>query len=152
MNTVYLYSDGGCHGNPGPGGWAWRLVDGDGTVLAERSGFEGTTTNNRMELQAVIDGLNAARIRFPEPIPTIVVVTDSQYVRQGITDWIRRWRKNGWITTAKRPVKNGELWRALDEVNTATGAEWQWVKGHAGDTHNEACDRLVQEAIRTGEM
>jgi ribonuclease HI len=150
MEKWYLYTDGGCHGNPGPGGWAWRIVAADGTVLAERSGYESLTTNNRMELGAVIDGLQEVLRRTDVPSGHgLVVITDSQYVRQGITAWIHRWRTNGWITTAKKPVKNGDLWKALDELNARLGPAWEWVKGHAGDDHNEACDRMVQEVIRT---
>lgn len=143
-----LYTDGGCHGNPGPGGWAWRAVDDSGRVIGERSGFEPATTNNRMELSAVIDALRWAR--ETRPGEAITIRTDSQYVRQGITDWIRRWRTNGWRTAAKKPVKNAELWRALDEINAAVTPQWEWVKGHAGDEHNEACDAAVQEAIAAG--
>ncbi len=149
MKTVILYTDGGCHGNPGPGAWAWRLVDSSDTVLAESSGFEADTTNNRMELTAVIEGLrhilsNEEAILFPG---TPIVITDSQYVRQGITDWIHKWRRNGWMTTAKKPVKNSELWKILDELNSRIAPHWRWVKGHAGDRHNEGCDRHVQETI-----
>ncbi len=146
MSKFFLYTDGGCHGNPGPGAWAWRLVGDDREVIAESSGFSAHTTNNRMELTAVIEGLTYVRNRGE----SITVITDSQYVRQGITSWITKWRTNGWMTTAKKPVKNIELWRTLDEMNAAVGPTWQWVKGHNGDMHNEACDRLVQETIARG--
>jgi ribonuclease HI len=150
VSDVYLYTDGGCHGNPGPGAWAWRLVDANHNVLAEASGFEGETTNNRMELTAVIDGLRNAqnnREQLLSGLP-LVIITDSQYVRQGITNWIHRWKQNGWKTSAKKPVKNSDLWRTLDELNGVIRPSWKWVKGHAGDTHNEGCDRLVQETIK----
>lgn len=149
--NVYIYTDGGCHGNPGPGGWAWRIVGSDNHVNEERSGYDPETTNNRMELTAVIDSLSRVLERkkseADELSGTVVVVTDSQYVRQGITDWINRWRQNGWRTTAKKPVKNSDLWKQLDKLNGEVLPEWRWVKGHAGDEHNEACDQLVQEAI-----
>jgi ribonuclease HI len=150
MKEIVLYTDGGCHGNPGPGAWAWRIVDSDGAVLAESSGFEAATTNNRMELTAVIDGLRHTLSNRDAFLSShhLVVITDSQYVRQGITDWINRWRRNGWMTTAKKPVKNSELWKSLDELNSLIAPEWKWVKGHAGDMHNEECDRLVQETIK----
>lgn len=141
---VVLYTDGGCHGNPGPGGWAWRIVGPGGTVVAERSGAEAATTNNRMELAAVIDGLATIG-----PGHQVEVITDSQYVRQGITNWIRSWRTNGWRTKARTPVKNVDLWQRLDELNASVGPQWSWVRGHTGHEHNEACDSLVQMAIAT---
>lgn len=144
---VIIYTDGGCHGNPGPGGWAWRAVTGDGSIVAENAGFDSSTTNNRMELTAVTEGLRWARSQGG--LETVEVRTDSQYVRQGITDWILRWKKNGWLTAAKKPVKNAELWRALDEINGQVRPAWSWVRGHAGDEHNEACDQAVQRAIST---
>jgi len=140
-----LYTDGGCHGNPGPGGWAWRAVDDSGTLIAEGSGFDPATTNNRMELSAVIAALRWAH--DSDRSGSVVVRTDSQYVRQGITSWITRWRKNGWLTTARKPVKNAELWRTLDELNARAQPVWEWVRGHAGDPNNEACDQAVQQAI-----
>lgn len=140
---VSLYTDGGCHGNPGPGGWAFRIVDGAGTVVDEASGGDAATTNNRMELTAVIRGLEVLDGRAA----SVTVVTDSQYVRQGITDWINRWKRNGWLTAAKKPVKNSDLWRTLDALNARVAPAWRWTRGHAGDTHNEACDRMVQRAI-----
>lgn len=143
---ILFYTDGGCHGNPGPGGWAWRAVDRTGAVLGESSGFDAATTNNRMELTAVIEALRTARDQMQSP-SGLVVRTDSQYVRQGITNWITRWRSNGWMTTARKPVKNVDLWRTLDDLNAQLEPAWEWVKGHAGDEHNEACDRAVQSAI-----
>jgi ribonuclease HI len=142
---IVFYTDGGCHGNPGPGGWAWRAVGGDNAVIAEDAGFDGATTNNRMELTAVIEALRWARGQ--NLAAAVEVKTDSQYVRQGITDWILRWRKNGWLTSAKKPVKNADLWRSLDEINGLVKPGWSWVRGHAGDEHNEACDQAVQAVI-----
>jgi ribonuclease HI len=122
-------------------------VDRDGQVLQADSGRDAATTNNRMELTAVIEALRWARRNGEQHV---TMVTDSQYVRQGITAWIHNWKRNGWQTTAKKPVKNADLWRALDDENAAVDPQWRWVKGHAGDEHNEACDRAVQQAIRGG--
>ena len=142
-----IYTDGGCHGNPGPGGWAWRAVAAGDRLVAEDAGFEPATTNNRMELQAVIAALRWAAASGKQ---AIVIRTDSQYVRQGITAWIHRWKRNGWQTANKKPVKNAELWRLLDECNGAVQPEWEWVKGHAGVRHNEACHLAVQRASAQG--
>ena len=139
-----IYTDGGCHGNPGPGGWAWRAINPMGAVIACDNGGENLTTNNRMELSAVINGLQWAIERH---VAGVVMYTDSQYVKQGITAWIHNWKRNGWRTSTKKPVKNAELWRELDRLNACISAEWKWVKGHAGNEHNEACDLAVQEAI-----
>ncbi|TVR69201.1 MAG: ribonuclease HI [Spirochaetaceae bacterium] len=143
-----IYTDGGCHGNPGPGGWAYRVVDGDNALVSLDAGFAAATTNNRMELTAVIAALRS--VRSLDHGHSFVVVTDSEYVRKGITEWIERWRLNGWRTTAKKPVKNEDLWKTLDALARETGPRWEWVKGHAGDEHNEACDRAVQEQILLG--
>lgn len=144
--AIEAFTDGGCHGNPGPGGWAFHLTFASGRVQ-EGSGAANTTTNNRMELIAVIQALRAVRDLPEADAGHVVVVTDSTYVQQGITSWIRRWRANGWLTAAKQPVKNATLWRMLDEVATDTGAEFRWVRGHAGDPRNERCHALVQAAI-----
>ena len=137
---VELYTDGACRGNPGPGGWGALLRYG-GTER-ELFGAEPATTNNRMELTAVIRGLEALR----RPC-RVAVTTDSQYVRKGITEWIERWRRNGWRTADRKPVKNEDLWRRLDELNAAHAVEWHWVKGHAGHPENERADRLASRAI-----
>ena len=140
MKKVTIHSDGGCHGNPGPGGWAAVLAY--GKHQREISGGVPATTNNRMELQAAIEALNmlkeACEIDFH---------TDSEYVRNGIMTWINGWKRNGWRTSAKKPVKNADLWRVLDEASTRHQIRWHWVKGHAGDEQNERCDTLVQEVI-----
>jgi ribonuclease HI len=141
-DPVELFTDGACQGNPGPGGWGVLLRYGG--VEKELSGAEPATTNNRMELTAVIRGLEALK----RPC-RVRVTTDSQYVRNGITDWIRRWRRNGWRTADRQPVKNSDLWRRLDEVAAGHEVEWHWVKGHAGHPENERADRLATAAIAT---
>lgn len=139
---LIIYTDGGCSGNPGPGGWACVLIDGE--LRRERSGGEAYTTNNKMELTAVIEALKTARSDFAAPSREIILHTDSQYVKNGITDWIRKWEKNGWITANKKPVKNREYWQELKKISDGLQLEWKWVKGHAGDELNERCDRMVQ--------
>ena len=141
-DPVELFTDGACQGNPGPGGWGVLLRYGG--VEKELSGAEPATTNNRMELTAVIRGLEALK----RPC-RVLVTTDSQYVRNGITDWIRRWRRNGWRTADRQPVKNSDLWRRLDEVAAGHEVEWHGVKGHAGHPDNERADRLATAAIAT---
>ncbi|AFG36682.1 ribonuclease HI [Spirochaeta africana] len=142
-----IYTDGGCHGNPGPGGWAYVIeFDGEHT---ENSGSDGATTNNRMELSAVIEALTWVQHRGD--YREIHVTTDSQYVKNGITTWIHTWVRNGWKTSKKEPVKNRDLWMQLYELNQLLPVDWHWTKGHAGHTYNERCDALVQEAIRLRE-
>ena len=136
-----IWTDGSCLGNPGPGGWAFVATDGKN--IAHRSGGERDTTNNRMELMAVIRALTAAH-RHSE----IEIHTDSQYVKNGITQWIHSWKAKGWKTADKKPVKNQELWVQLDELNSALDVTWNWVKGHAGIEYNELCDQLCQREIR----
>ena len=138
-----IYTDGGCHGNPGPGAWAFVAIH-DGTVV-ERSGSEIATTNNRMELEAVIQALRHAATTVGRG--SVRLMTDSQYVKNGITVWIKSWLKNGWKTAARKPVKNRELWVRLHELDAAIRPEWSWVKGHSGDVLNERCDELVQMEI-----
>lgn len=134
--SVVMYTDGACKGNPGPGGWGvWLRSDHHERELI---GGEPQTTNNRMELTAVIEGLRA--LKWP---CEVVVYTDSQYVRQGITEWIHNWKQRGWKTTDKKPVKNEDLWRALDAEVVRHDVRWQWVKGHAGDEGNERADALA---------
>ncbi|MBL9131123.1 MAG: ribonuclease HI [Verrucomicrobiaceae bacterium] len=140
VKTVVIHSDGGCHGNPGPGGWAAVLRY--GKHMRELRGGTPATTNNRMELQAAIEALNILK----EPCE-IDFHTDSEYVRNGITTWIAGWKRNRWITSKKEPVKNAELWQQLDEAAARHRIRWHWVKGHAGDEFNERCDALVQQAI-----
>lgn len=146
-NTVLtIYTDGGCSGNPGPGGWGCVILDGEKETLL--SGGEKSTTNNRMELMAAISALSAVA-RNPEwKKRKLKVFSDSQYVKNGITSWIKSWKKNGWLTSAKKPVLNRELWEELDELYSSLNVEWSWVKGHAGIKYNEICDELCQKEIQ----
>ena len=137
---VELYTDGACRGNPGPGGWGTVLrFDGNEKELF---GGEKNTTNNRMELMAVIRGLDALKRRC-----AVDVTTDSQYVKNGITQWIHNWKRNGWRTAAKKPVKNDDLWRQLDEAVARHDVSWHWVKGHSGHPENERADALANRGI-----
>ena len=134
--TVTIYTDGACKGNPGPGGWgAWLAWDGHEKELC---GGESSTTNNRMELTAVIEALGALK-RTCE----VTIHTDSQYVRKGITEWIHGWKQRGWLTADRKPVKNADLWRRLDSMASVHHIDWRWVKGHAGDPGNERADALA---------
>jgi len=145
MPKLYAYTDGACSGNPGPGGWGvlLRAMDGD-TVVKERelSGGEPDTTNNRMELLAAINALESLS-RASE----ITVVTDSSYVKDGVTKWIHGWKRNGWKTAAKKPVKNAELWQQLDAAQARHQVIWEWVKGHAGHPENERADELARAGM-----
>ncbi len=135
--TVELFADGACLGNPGPGGWG-ALLRFNGTDK-EISGGEILTTNNRMELMAVIAGLKS----LTRPC-RVAVTTDSQYVQKGITEWIHSWKKRGWRTADKKPVKNVDLWQMLDEARATHEVSWHWVKGHSGHTENERVDELAR--------
>lgn len=137
MTDVIIYTDGACSGNPGPGGWGAILVHGENRK--ELSGGEPETTNNRMELQAAIEALGALK----RPCK-VAVYTDSVYVRDGITKWIQGWQRNGWRTAAKKPVKNVELWQALQAALQQHDVDWHWVKGHAGHPENERADELAR--------
>ena len=140
MDKVVIYTDGACSGNPGPGGWGALLTFGEHEK--ELCGGEGETTNNRMELQAAIAALNTLK----RPCE-VQLYTDSQYVKGGITGWIHGWKKNGWKTAAKKPVKNAELWQALDEALKRHKVSWHWVKGHAGHDGNERADELARRGM-----
>jgi len=168
---LIIYSDGGCSGNPGPGGWGCVIVDenlsggraidpADPDISARsaltapgtdreivRSGGEAMTTNNRMELIAVIEALTLVSGTASWASRPVSVYTDSQYVQKGITLWINGWKRNGWRTASKQPVKNQDLWIRLDALALALKPRWVWVKGHAGIHYNEICDRLTQEEI-----
>jgi len=137
---VIIYTDGGCDGNPGPGGWAAVLEHGG--LQKEMSGGAPATTNNRMELQAAIEGLRALNQSC-----VVELFTDSQYLRQGITEWIAGWKRKGWKTQDKSPVKNSDLWTELDALVAQHEVTWHWVKGHSGARHNERCDLLAGRAI-----
>jgi len=141
-NTVVIYTDGACSGNPGPGGW--------GSVLLynghrrEMSGGDDETTNNRMEMMAVIQALESLK----RPC-SVMIYTDSVYVMKGITEWIEQWKKRGWKTAAKKPVKNVELWQRLEQAIHSHEVKWTWVKGHSGVPENERADELATTAIPT---
>jgi len=137
MSQLEIYSDGGASPNPGKGAWGVVLVQ-DGAILKEFSGGEQLSSNNRMELMAAIRGLCAI-----DENQAVVFHTDSNYVRQGITDWIKKWKANGWRTANKKPVKNQDLWEWLDDLASRRTIEWKWVKGHSGDKWNEHVDLLV---------
>jgi ribonuclease HI len=140
MTQVNIFTDGACSGNPGPGGWAAILRS--GAHEREISGGERATTNNRMELMAVISALQA--LKGPSEI---TIHTDSRYVMDGASKWMKNWKKNGWKTADKKPVKNDELWRTLDEALKPHQVRWHWVEGHAGHPENERCDQLARDAI-----
>ncbi len=139
--VVEIYTDGACRGNPGPGGWGAVLRYGavDKDICG---GDPGPTTNNRMELTAPIKALETLK----RPV-TVRIYTDSTYVRNGITSWVPKWKSNGWMTSAKQPVKNADLWRELDEAVSHHDVEWHWVKGHAGHPENERADRLAVRGL-----
>ena len=140
-SLVEIFTDGACRGNPGPGGWAALLRCGDRERLVK--GAAASSTNNRMELQAAIEGLAALR----NPPRRVRLTTDSQYVRMGVTQWIRRWKTNGWRTAGRNPVKNRALWERLDALATMHHVEWLWVKGHSGVEENERVDQAANDAI-----
>ena len=141
--AVEIYADGACRGNPGPGGWGAVLREGGRE--RELRGFEPATTNNRMELIAVIRALESLA-----PGARVRAYTDSQYVQKGMSAWIHDWKRRGWRTADKKPVKNQDLWMRLDELARAHHVEWHWVKGHAGHPENERADALANEAIDHG--
>ncbi len=137
---VDIYTDGACSGNPGPGGWG-ALLRTNGTEK-ELSGYDPATTNNRMELMAVIEALRALK----RPV-AVRVHTDSQYVQKGISEWIHGWKMRGWKTAGRQPVKNVDLWQVLDKLAAGHSIEWLWVRGHAGHVENERVDALARKAI-----
>lgn len=143
MDKIDIFTDGGCSGNPGPGGWAFVVLS-NGSILSYSSGGDAQTTNNKMELTAVIRALETCQSLG---IKSVSISTDSQYVKNGITAWIYNWKKNGWKTASKDPVKNKELWVKLDEIRSKFEINWVWVKGHAGIEFNEMCDSLVRKEM-----
>lgn len=145
MTELFAYTDGACSGNPGPGGWGALLIAReDGKVIKERElkGGEADTTNNRMELLAAISALESLT-----RASTLVIVTDSAYVKNGVTSWIHGWKRNGWKTSTRKPVKNEDLWRRLDEAQARHTVEWRWIKGHAGHIENERADELARAGM-----
>lgn len=145
MPNLFAYTDGACSGNPGPGGWGALLQAKEGeTVVKERelNGGEAETTNNRMELLAAIAALESLT-----RASTITVVTDSAYVKNGVTGWIHGWKRNGWKTSNRKPVKNVDLWQRLDEAQARHSVTWEWVKGHAGHPENERADELARAGM-----
>jgi len=140
MAGVVIYTDGACSGNPGPGGWGALLISGN--KRKELKGGEAETTNNRMELLAAIRALEALNQRC-----RVDLHTDSNYLREGITEWINKWKRNGWKTANRKPVKNDDLWQRLDELRAGQDVHWHWVKGHAGDEGNERADQLAREGM-----
>lgn len=143
MTDIDIFTDGACSGNPGPGGWGAILRS--GAHEKELAGGEAATTNNRMELTAVIRALEAIKAAS-----NVIVHTDSRYVMDGVTQWMNRWKKNGWKTADKKPVKNEELWRALDAQCARHHVRWRWVRGHSGHPENERADALARGAIPSG--
>lgn len=141
MKTVKLFTDGACLGNPGPGGWACILRYRD--ISREMYGSEPHTTNNRMELTAAVRGLAALKERCE-----VEVVTDSEYLKNGITAWVKNWKRNGWMTSTKKPVVNQDLWQQLDELNARHQTTWSWTKGHADHPENNRCDELASQAAK----
>ena len=145
MPELFAYTDGACSGNPGPGGWGALLIAREGASVVkqrELKGGEADTTNNRMELLAAINALEA----LDRP-STLTVVTDSAYVKGGITGWMQGWKKNGWKTSTKKPVKNVDLWQRLETAQTRHRVTWEWVKGHAGHPENEKADALARAGM-----
>jgi len=144
MKNVTLYTDGACSGNPGPGGWGAVLIYGEHE--RELSGYEAETTNNRMEMQAAIEGLQHLKERCE-----VALYTDSTYVMKGITEWLAGWKARGWKTASKKPVKNQDLWQVLDAEVKRHDVSWHWVKGHSGDRYNELADTLAVTACKAGQ-
>lgn len=141
MATYKLYTDGGCRGNPGLGGWGFHMISPTNEII-EKNGCERNTTNNKMELTAVIEGIMTIPINS-----NVIVYTDSTYVKNGIESWIRNWKINGWLTAKQKPVKNKKYWIAIDGLNKQYNIEWQWVKGHSNIPGNERADRLANIAM-----
>jgi ribonuclease HI len=140
VTDIEIYADGACRGNPGPGGWGALLIAGD--ARRELAGSQILTTNNRMELTAAIEALKALKRSA-----SVTLYTDSKYVCTGVTEWLPNWKTRGWKTADRKPVKNQDLWEALDAARTPHQVRWQWVKGHAGNVGNERADQLANEAI-----
>jgi ribonuclease HI len=140
MSSVEIYTDGACRGNPGPGGWGVLLLTDE--TEKELCGGDIATTNNRMELMAAIQALSALNRRC-----NVILYTDSEFVRRGISVWLPNWKKRGWKTANRKPVKNDDLWRELDDLATQHDIDWRWVKGHAGNLGNERADQLANDGL-----
>lgn len=145
MSVVKIYTDGGCSGNPGPGAWAYVLLSGERRFEAAEAVVD--TTNNRMELLAVISALRRVDANPQWSAASLEIYTDSVYVQKGITEWIRGWKAKGWKTASKAPVKNVDLWKRLDELAAQHHVDWRWVKGHAGHDGNERADALANRGV-----
>ncbi|MFT6105321.1 MAG: ribonuclease HI [Paracoccaceae bacterium] len=145
MVEIFAYTDGACSGNPGPGGWGALMIAREAdTIVKERSlsGGEPHTTNNRMELLAAISALESL-----SRVSQITIITDSTYVKNGVTQWIHGWKKNGWKTSTRKPVKNADLWQRIDDAQARHSVTWKWVKGHAGHAENERADELARAGM-----
>ncbi|MFT6222797.1 MAG: ribonuclease HI [Paracoccaceae bacterium] len=145
MVEIFAYTDGACSGNPGPGGWGVLMIAREAdTIVKERalSGGEPHTTNNRMELLAAISALESL-----SRVSQITIITDSTYVKNGVTQWIHGWKKNGWKTSTRKPVKNADLWQRIDDAQARHSVTWKWVKGHAGHAENERADELARAGM-----
>ncbi len=145
MSDIQIYTDGGCSGNPGPGAWAYIILQGGARLSGSAAAPD--TTNNRMELAAVIAALEQVARRPEWAASSLEIYTDSEYVQKGITRWIRAWEANGWRTSSKQPVKNQDLWKRLRLLSSSYQVQWHWLAGHAGHPLNEECDRLVRQEI-----
>ena len=141
-DLVTIYTDGGCSGNPGPGAWAYVLLSDHERI--SRTGCASHTTNNRMELSAVIAALKKVQENAEWSIRPIDIFTDSQYVQRGVTEWMQKWIRRGWRSTSNQPVKNQDLWMELNALGAGKQIRWKWVRGHTGNAWNEECDRLVR--------
>ena len=146
QETINIYTDGACKGNPGPGGWGAVLEDGDKQLCI--AGRAEQTTNQRMELRAAVEALRQTKGSGR----SICLMTDSQYIQRGMTEWLSNWKTKGWKTASKKPVKNVDLWKELDELACKHSAEWLWVRGHNGDPGNELADRLAGRALTEGSI
>ncbi len=149
IKKLEIYTDGACSGNPGKGGWAFVIVE-KNNVICEKSGFDEASTNNRMEMQAVIEALKEIHRRGFNDLD-LTIYTDSSYVKNGITEWIKKWKANGWRSSSNSPVKNQDLWLSLDYLSSSLVLSWKWVKGHAGNKFNEMCDNMATYRAQSGE-
>ena len=149
QKNIAIYTDGACSGNPGRGGWAFIFVEGN-SILYKKSGFDKETTNNRMEMMAVIEALKEIEKRGWRD-ESLTVYTDSSYVKNGITQWIKKWKCNGWRSSSNAPVKNQDLWLLLDSLSTSLFLSWKWVKGHSGNKFNELCDSMAVDRAKEGD-